>query len=256
MRKRIFEIIEVSKDGDTASAAYDTLMLVVIVVSLIPLAFKSEPFVFLVIDKVAAVIFCVDYLLRWLTADYKLEARSSLAFIRYPFTLMAIIDLISILPSVGLIGRGFKVLRVMRMLRALRVVRMFKAFRYSRNFQIIISVLRTSKKSLLAVGTLAVGYIVTAALIIFNVEPDTFDTFFDAVYWATISLTTVGYGDIYPVSTAGQIITMVSSFLGIAIVALPAGIITAGYMNAINEPDTAISPTPSDEVCSGGDKRG
>ena len=59
--------------------------------------------------------------------------------------------------------------------------------------------------------------------------------FFDAIYWATVSLTTVGYGDIYPVSTAGRIITMISSMFGIAVVALPAGIITAGYMDALNE---------------------
>jgi hydroxymethylpyrimidine pyrophosphatase-like HAD family hydrolase len=71
------------------------------------------------------------------------------------------------------------------------------------------------------------------ALVIFNVEPNTFHTFFDAIYWATISLTTVGYGDIYPVTTLGRMITMVSSFMGIPIVALPAGIITAGYMKEI-----------------------
>ncbi len=84
-------------------------------------------------------------------------------------------------------------------------------------------------------GTLAFGYILVAALVIFNVEPDSFNTFFDAVYWATVSLTTVGYGDIYPVSTMGRIITMLSSVFGIAIVALPAGIITAGYMTEIQK---------------------
>ncbi len=66
-------------------------------------------------------------------------------------------------------------------------------------------------------------------------EADSFETFFDAIYWATVSLTTVGYGDIYPVTTAGRIITMISSIFGIAIVALPAGIITAGYMDALND---------------------
>lgn len=66
-------------------------------------------------------------------------------------------------------------------------------------------------------------------------NPARFLNFFDALYWATISLTTVGYGDIYAVSTTGKIITMISSFLGIAIVALPAGIITAGYMKEIKE---------------------
>ena len=82
---------------------------------------------------------------------------------------------------------------------------------------------------------MALGYILISALIVYNVEPDTFETYFDAVYWATVSLTTVGYGDIYPVSALGRVITMISSVFGIAIVALPAGIITAGYMNEINK---------------------
>ena len=87
----------------------------------------------------------------------------------------------------------------------------------------------------MAVCSLAVGYVLISALIIFNVEPDTFSNFFEAIYWATVSLTTMGYGDIYPVTTAGRIVTMVSSFVGIAIVALPAGIITAGYMEQIRK---------------------
>lgn len=87
----------------------------------------------------------------------------------------------------------------------------------------------------MAVCTLALGYIIVSALIVFNVEGDSFETFFEAIYWATVSLTTVGYGDIYPVTTAGRIITMISSIFGIAIVALPAGIITAGYMDELSE---------------------
>ena len=96
-------------------------------------------------------------------------------------------------------------------------------------------VIKTSKDALLAVCGLAVAYIFVSALVIFNVEADSFGTFFDAIYWATVSLTTVGYGDIYPVTTAGRIITMISSLFGIAVVALPAGIITAGYMEIISK---------------------
>ncbi len=126
-------------------------------------------------------------------------------------------------------------LRLLRMLRAMRVFRIFKAMRYSRSFFIIGNVLRKSKDALIAVCMLAGGYILMSALVIYNVEPESFKTFFEAIYWATISLTTVGYGDIYPVTTIGRIITMVSSVFGIAIVALPAGIITAGYMESIRE---------------------
>ena len=148
---------------------------------------------------------------------------------------MAIIDLISILPSLSIINNGFKVLRVLRMIRALRVFRVFKAMRYSKSFEIIGNVLNESKESLVAVSILAGGYIIISALVIFNVEPESFDTFFDAIYWATVSLTTVGYGDIYPVTVFGRLITILSSIFGIAIVALPAGIITAGYMSEIEK---------------------
>ncbi len=114
-------------------------------------------------------------------------------------------------------------------MRTFRVFRVFKAVRYSKNIMIILRVLKRQRDSLLVVLWLVIAYVLVSALIIFNVEPQTFDSFFDAIYWATVSLTTVGYGDIYPVSMAGQIITMLSAVLGIAIVALPASIITAGY---------------------------
>lgn len=234
MRKRIYEVIELSDGHDKLSSIYDAFMLVLIVLSLIPLAFKSECLLFHYIDKICVFIFVLDYLLRLATADFKLSRKGIVPFLRYPFSFMAIVDLLSILPSISVLNSGWKVLRVLRMARALRVFRVFKAFRYSKSVQIVIGVLRRSKAPLIAVCTLAVAYILISALVIFNVEPDTFETFFDAIYWATVSLTTVGYGDIYPVTTTGKIITMISSVFGIAIVALPAGVITAGYMDAIN----------------------
>ena len=234
-RKRVFSIIEKSDGKDILSTIYDYFMIVVIIASLIPLAFKSENTVFYVIDKVTVIIFIIDYVLRWFTADLKYDKKGVWPFIRYPFSAMAIIDLVSILPSLTIINDGLKVLRVLRMIRAMRVFRVFKAMRYSKSFEIIANVLRSSRDSLIAVCALACGYILVSALIVFNVEPESFESFFDAVYWATVSLTTVGYGDIYPVSTVGRIITMISSVFGIAIVARPAGIITAGYMYEINK---------------------
>ena len=234
-RKRIFEIVERSETEDKLSSAYDFLMMGLIILSLIPLAFKADNLAFIIIDKVCVSIFIIDYFLRWITADYKFEEKGVMPFLKYPFYPMAIVDLVSILPSLSFISNGFKLLRVLRMIRAMRVLRVFKAMRYSKSFEIIVNVLRSSKESLIAVSALAAAYILVSALVVFNVEPDSFDTFFDAVYWATVSLTTVGYGDIYPVSTLGRIITMISSVFGIAIVALPAGIITAGYMNEIDK---------------------
>ena len=233
IRMRIFELIEKADRGDWRSALYDYMMMASIILSLVPLAFKVEPRFFRITDQITAIIFIVDYFLRWATADHKFKKAGIRSFLRYPFSFMAIIDLLSILPSISIVHQGFQVLRILRLFRAMRVFRVFKAMRYSRTFEIIGHVLESSRESLIAVGTLAVCYILISALVIFTVEPDSFNTFFDAVYWATISLTTVGYGDIYPVTTTGRIVTMVSSIFGIAVVALPAGIITAEYMNEL-----------------------
>lgn len=151
---------------------------------------------------------------------------------------MAIIDLLAILPSLNIISNGFKLLKMVRLVRTFRVFRMFrllKAVRYTRGIQLILDVFKKTKESLMIVCGIAIGYVLISALVVFNVEPDTFNNFFDAVYWATVSLTTMGYGDIYPVTVAGRIITMISSFMGIAIIALPASILTSEMMNNINK---------------------
>ena len=234
MRKRIYEIIELANENDKISRIYDVIMMSTIFISLIPLAFKTDFYMFHIIDAIAVMIFIVDYLLRWGTADYKLNKKGIVPFIKYPFTFMAIIDLVSILPSITLMNGSLRVLRVIRLFRTFRIFRIFKAVRYSKSIRIIKDVIQNSKESLIAVGVLAIMYILISALIIINIEPDSFNNYFDAVYWATVSLTTVGYGDIYPVTSLGKVITMISSFFGIAITALPSGIITAGFMESIN----------------------
>ena len=230
-RKTLFQIIEPHQKENAIEKSYDVLMFLTIIVSLIPLTTKSHTGIFMWLDFVSTIIFVIDYVLRLVTADYKLE-KGKLSFFLYPFTFLALADLLCILPSLFLLNNSLRLFKILCMLRILRV---FKFIRYSKNIQILTNVLKKQKDSLIIVGLLALGYIFISALIIFNVEPSTFPNFFDALYWATISLTTVGYGDIYAVSTTGKIITMISSFLGIAIVALPAGIITAGYMKEIKE---------------------
>ena len=232
MRKRLFEIIEVSEDGDKASAVYDYSMMAVIILSLLPLAFKHTSTLLTVIDYATAALFILDYVLRLLTADLKLK-KGAVSFLVYPVTPMALIDLLCILPTFTALSGGIRLLKIVRLMRAFRVFRAAKMLRYSKSIVIVVDVIREQRKALAAVGTLAAAYILIAALVVFNVEPESFESYFDAVYWATVSLTTVGYGDIYPVSTAGRVITMISSIFGIAIVALPSGIITAGYMDRI-----------------------
>ena len=224
-RKTLFQIIEPHQKENAIEKAYDVFMFLTIIVSLIPLTTKSHTGVFMWLDFVSTIIFIIDYILRLLTADYKL-GKGKLSFFLYPFIFLAMADLLCILPFLFLLNNS---------LRLFKILHIFKFIRYSKNIQILTNVLKKQKDSLMIVGLLALGYIFISALIIFNVEPSTFPNFFDALYWATISLTTVGYGDISAVSTTGKIITMISSFLGIAIVVLPAGIITAGYMKEIKE---------------------
>jgi len=232
-RKKVYDVIEPSTDNNVPSKIYDIFMLITITASLLPLAFKEEPHIFFIIDKICVFIFIIDYILRWATADFKFGKSNVESFLKYPFSLMAIIDLLSILPSLTFVMSTFKMLRVIRMIRALRVIRIFKAFRYFRSLQLVITVIRRSKNSLIAVCGLALAYILVSALVVFNVEPDTFPTFFDAVYWATVSLTTVGYGDIYPVTGIGRFISMTSSMFGVAIIALPAGVIAGEYLKEV-----------------------
>lgn len=210
---------------------YDEIMIVVILVSLVPLLFKHPIQILRYTDIITAAIFSADYLARWLTADMTSERSPAVAFFTYPIRIMAIIDLLSILPVIAVVNPALKAFRILRLVRALRV---FRLFRYSKSIQIINRVFQKQRRALMTVGWFAAGYIFVSALVIFQIEPDTFGSFFDALYWATISLTTVGYGDIFATSTIGKLITMISALMGIAVVALPAGIITAGYMDELN----------------------
>lgn len=232
-RSKIYDMIETGRDS-VISKIYDWAMLFFIVISIIPLAFREQNMWFEWFDKVSVSVFIIDYLLRWLTADYKLPERKKLvAFLTYPFTTFAIVDLLSILPSIVVINKALKLFRITRLLKILRV---FKFIRYSRNVQILFRVLRKERQILFTVFWIALFYILVTALIMFNVEESVmFEDFFDALYWATTTLTTVGYGDIYPSTDIGRVISMLSAILGVAIIALPSGVITASYLDELRE---------------------
>lgn len=237
IREYIREMIEPRNDS-SFSRVYDWIMLAAIVVGIIPLMFKEKSNLFWYFDLISGICFIIDYILRWITADLSSRHRRVVAFIVYPFTTMAIIDLLSILPTFNLLNPTFKVVRISRLLKMLRVIRVV---RYYEPLEIIVAVVRRQSKILWTVFSLAIFYIFITALIMFNAEeeinPDTgnllFNNFFDAFYWAACTLTTVGYGDLYPVSNIGRIISIISSMVGIAIIALPSGIVTAGYLDEL-----------------------
>lgn len=238
LRRSINNMIEPRNHETVLSRVYDYLMLAAIVIGIIPLMFRNQIKLFWFFDIISCACFLVDYILRWITFDYRCSNKKWFSFFVYPFTPMAIIDMFSILPTVNLLAPSFKLFRVSRLLKILRVV---KVIRYYEPLEIILSVIRKQRKILLTVLSLAVFYIFITAMIMFNgeedINPETgeylFDTFFDAFYWASCTLTTVGYGDLYPISNTGRVISIISSMVGIAIIALPSGIITAGYMEEL-----------------------
>lgn len=232
MREKICRIIDAKNEDNAADSLYEKIMLLAIILSIIPLCFKESNIWFLWIERITITFFIVDYILRWMLADFIFGKKGWKSFVRYPFSFYAIVDLLSILPALTALNSGFKLFRVLRINKAFRALRLL---RYSKSFNLIIDVIKRERQALLAVCVLAGGYILLSALIIFQVEPDSFDTFFDAVYWAMVTLTTVGYGDLYPTSDVGRVVGMISSFMGIAIVALPTGIITAGYMSELGK---------------------
>lgn len=238
LREEIYKIVEPRNKENYSSQVYDIVMLVAIAMGILPLMFRTQYKIFWYFDLISGICFIVDYILRWCTADFDSKRGKIAAFAIYPFTPMAIIDLLSILPVFNLLGPTFKVFRVSRLLKILRI---FKVIRYFEPLEIIMSVIRKQSSVLLTVLSLATFYIFITALIMFNAEeqidPATgkllFDDFFDAFYWASCTLTTVGYGDLYPITDTGRVISIISSMVGIAIIALPSGIVTAGYMDEL-----------------------
>ena len=238
-QQKIRDLINRDRKGMWASRVYDWCMLVMIVASIIPLMFIESYPIFRVIEIVTVIAFMVDYILRWGTSNLQLK-KGWLSYVIYPFTPMAIIDLLSILPGLNLIGSSFKLFRLTRLLKN---VRLLKIFRYSDKITMFGNVLRKERQVLLSVLMLALFYIFITALVMFNAEPhinphtgeETFHSFFDALYWATVTLTTVGYGDLCPVTDIGRVVSMLSSLFGVAIIALPSGVITASYLEELRE---------------------
>lgn len=229
MREKIYGIVHIY-DRNKVSKLYKWFMIAVICISLVPLVFKEYHPAFRIIDITCLVIYISDYVLRWVSVDYKYEKYYWTSFVKFPFRFISLVDMMSILALASSVFGLFGNSEFVKVLVVFRIIRIFK---YSKSTKTILEIFQKSKKALYAVGALALGYILLSALIIFNVEPETFKNFFEAVYWATVSLTTVGYGDIYPVTAVGRTIAMLSSLFGIAIVALPAGVVTAEYLNLI-----------------------
>lgn len=216
MRRKIYRLV-LKSDKRSINYFYDVFISFIAVLSIVPLMFKRELPSFYMIERAAVIILAVDYFLRFAVSDY-IIGKGKYSFIIYPFTLGAVVDIVSILPF----GKIFRVFRI------------FKMLRYMDFFLYIVNVYKKVKRVLFTVLLIAMCYIFITALFMFCAEGSNFNCFFDALYWATTALTTVGYGDIYPKTAAGRLISMITSVFGIAVIALPSGIITANIIRELD----------------------
>ena len=245
-RKRIFEIIQIAGGTDAPSRIFDYAIICLIILSIILTTaetFKlSQPAADLVnlLDAVCMITFTVEYLLRLWTADL-LYPEEKHPFIRYIFSPAALIDLLSFLPFYlsGIIPPG---MIVFRLIRVARILRLFRINRYYDPLTVVTSVLVRKTSQILASVFLVLMLMLASSLLLYYAEhdaqPDVFTNAFSGLWWSVSTLSTIGYGDIYPVTILGKTLAIIISLLGMSVVAIPTGIITAGFMEA------AASETP------------
>ena len=247
LRKAIFDIVQPSAGGNVASTVFDfaitflvLLSIVCVFVSTFDLPAPWGDFL-QAVETVASIAFTVEYLMRLFTADflYKGERLSKLrAAARYARSGMAIVDLVAILPFYlpMVFPCNLLVLRIFRLMRLLRV---FKLNRYFESLAAIGQVIRSKARELVGSIFFVALMLVISSLIIYSVEhdaqPGAFKNAFSGLWWAVATLTTVGYGDIYPITVLGRVFGAVIAILGIGMVAIPTGIISSGLVEQMTK---------------------
>ncbi len=239
MRKRVYDILEMTDTEDLVSRIFSMFIVTLISINIICIVLESIPELnaeyqraFFLIEIVSTAIFAIEYGLRFWTSVETAEPIKShtRARLSYAFSPLAIIDLLAFLPSLlQLLFPGID----LRFLRVLRLLRVFKLTRYFASFELLLSVLYEERKNLAGIFVLLMVVLTLAASALYMVEreiqPDKFGSIPQAMWWAIAALTTVGYGDVYPLSAAGQILGSLVTVVGIGMVALPSGILASAF---------------------------
>lgn len=253
LRRRVFEIISKAEDGDILSRIFDGLIMVLIFISILSIVLESFEEIrsrfsglFRVFEVVSVSVFALEYVLRIWTADY-LYPESRHPHIKYILSPMAIIDLLAILPFfLPFISVDLRFLRMARLFRLFRLLRVFKLGRYFDALMIVVSVIKKSASQLIVSVALCFFVMLFSAIIMYTVEnpvqPEQFPNVISSLWWAICTLTTVGYGDIYPVTDVGRFFASIISLVGIGIIAIPTGIIAAGFSSAIDKDHSNSDP--------------
>jgi voltage-gated potassium channel len=254
VRERVWEVIEVARPGDRLSRGVDAFILILIFANVIAVIVGSVPSIYArygtqlnVFEIFSVAIFSVEYLTRiWAcTVDRRFASPvwGRLKFARQP---MSIIDLAAILPFfLPFLGFDLRSLRVLRLLRLLRIA---KIGRYYSSLTVIKKVVRAKKEELVLTFTLMVMLVIVSSSVIYFCEngenPQTFSSIPATMWWAVETLTTVGYGDMYPTTGLGKLFASLIAILGIGMFALPTGILGAGFVEEIQKSKAEDSVCP------------
>lgn len=236
MKKKVFNIIQIGDKSNSLSRLFDIFIAVVICANILVTflqTFDELTFLFPafhIIEVITILIFCVEYILRIWTADYlypdKSEFRSRMRFL---ISFDGIIDLLTILPFFFLSG-----MVIFRMLRVARIFHLFRLNARYDSFNVITTVLYEKRNQIISSVFIVLILMLASSLCMYSVEhdsqPEVFRNAFSGIWWSMSTLLTVGYGDIYPITTLGRIMAICIAYLGVGAVAIPTGIISAGFV--------------------------
>ena len=241
-RKRLFEIVEVGAADDWISRGYDLLSTLILVVNLTVTVMNTFDAMSLRygamlkgIESFTVAFFAVDYVLRLLSCRFLRPADRELkSLLLYMFSFTGVVDLLSFLPYYlpfffpdGAVA--------FRMFRVIRIFRLFRINAYYDSLNVITEVLTSKKQQLLSSVFILLVLMLGSSLCMYSLEheaqPEVFRNAFSGIWWSVSTLLTVGYGDIYPVTTLGKLFGTIIAFLGVGMVAIPTGIISAGFVD-------------------------
>lgn len=239
-KKRIYEIMQLGYVGDVQSKGFDIFIAACVILNLFATLFstfdESLPYknILFTIEAITILIFTIEYILRLWTAEYMYpKKKPKQARWAYAFSFFGIIDFLTILPFYlpTSFTTGFV---AFRMIRVARLFQLFKANKYTNSFNVITEVLKQKRDQILSSVFMVLILMIASSLCMYSVEneaqPEVFKNAFSGIWWSVSTLLTVGYGDIYPITTAGKILAIIISFLGVGMVAIPTGIISAGFV--------------------------
>ena len=224
----------VEKHDTTAGKLFDTFIQILILLSIIAFSIETLPDLsestiryFEIFEKITIAIFTIEYILRLIVSDRKIS---------YIFSFYGLIDLLAILPYYLTVTIDF---RGLRSIRIVRVLRLSKVFRFNASIDLIKTSLSRIKSelSLLSVLTAILLYLSSIGIYYFErvAQPEAFKSVFHSMWWSICTLTTVGYGDISPITVGGKIFASIVCMLGIAVVAVPTGLLTASLLSVVKE---------------------